>query len=523
MRKYLAAIDVGTTNLKTVIVDTEGNLISLASMEYRNIYNRLGPGWVEQAADNWWRAACKTSIQAIGDAGIDPNDIAGIGVTSIRQTVIPVDKNGEAVRYAILWSVKATYPQADWIREEIGEDRIYKIAGNTIDPLWGTPSIIYIIQNEPKVYEQTHKFVHVEDYILNKLGTDGFFEDYSMAGCSLIFDIKELKWNEELCNSMGIPLEKLPEVVPSGTIVGKVSKRSSDSTGFAEGTPLVTGGGDIQCGTLGAGVIKSGEAFVVVGTAINTEVCLDEPLFDPDKRALVHPHAEPSKYVMESTLLTGANAYTWFRDIFCPVEMDAAQKLNISPYDIINAQVESAPVGSNGLIFLPHFVGATCPYWDNSARGVFLGATLATSKSDFARAILEGACLEMRKSLDVIQELGAVIDQIRLSGGACKERSPWNQIQADIYGKPVVLLKVGETTALGAALLAGVGVGLFKSVTEGVDNMVKIVNIIQPVEENHQKYNRLVELHDSTYKALSKAGIYRKLRTVTEELSKVDY
>ncbi|MDY6912899.1 MAG: FGGY family carbohydrate kinase [Planctomycetota bacterium] len=519
MEKYLAAIDVGTTNLKTVIVDTAGNLVSKASREFSNIYNRLGPGWVEQDAGMWWQAACQTSRQALQTAGINPTQIAGIGLTSIRQTIIPVDKNGDPVRNAILWSVKATYPQADWIRENIGPDEVYRITGNTIDPLWGTPSIMHVIQNEPEVNARTFKFAHVEDFILHKLGADDFCESYSMAGCSLIFDLEKLQWNQDLCSRMGIPVEQLPRAVPSGTVVGRVCPKAAEATGFAEGTALVTGGGDIQCGTVGAGVIEAGEAFIVVGTALNTEVCLDKPLFDPEKRALVHPHSEPGKYVMESTLLTGANAYTWFRDTFCPVESDAAKKLNISPYELINSQVTSVPIGANGLIFIPHFVGATCPYWDDTARGVFLGATLATTKADFARAIVEGACLEMRKSLDIVQSLGAAVDQIRLSGGACTEGSPWNRIQADIYGKPVALLKVGETTALGAAMLAGVGAGLFKDVPQAVAQMVKVVKTIEPNMEAHRKYEGLLEIHDAAYRALSAGGVYKKLRTVTAELS----
>lgn len=518
--KYLAAIDVGTTNCKTIIFNTKGQIVSSAYREFSNIVNRLGSGWVEQDAIVQWKKVCDTAKEAIIQSQINPKRIKGIGVTTLRQSILPVDEDGNPLRYAILWGVKATYPQAESIKKEIGERTVYEITGLTINSLWGAPSIIYIIQNEPEVYKKTYKFLEIQDFLLYKLGSKDFVSDYSQASCLLLFDIWNLKWSKKLCNTIGIPIQKLPSLVPSGTIVGEISKEAAELTGFMEGTPLVVGGGDTQTSALGCGVITRRTANVVIGTSAVANAFLDKPVLDPRRVLVCHPHSYPGKYVLDHNTLTGGNAYRWFRDNFCPTEKVAAEKAEISSYEIINAKVASVPAGANGVIFLPHFVGAASPYWNDYASGGFLGITLSTNKSDIAKSIIEGICLEIRKGFELMSDLGIEIDEIRVSGGACRPASPWNQIQADVYGKSVLVMRIEDTTALGAAILTGVALGIFKDIPEAVQKMTKISQEIKPNMKNYEKYTKLLELQDSTYRALNKAKIYNKIEKLTRNFYK---
>lgn len=507
---YIASIDIGTTNCKTIIFNTDGTVVSSASIETPNIYNRLGPGWVEQDAHHIWRAACETSMSAIKGGHLDARRIRSIGVTSFRQTVLPVDARCNPIRYAIPWCVKSTYKQAEWIKERIGEDVIHRITGVNTDPHWAAATFRYLIEKEPDVYRAAHKLVGCQDFILKKLGSHDFVQDYSQASTISLLDLSTLEWSTQICAALGLDLEKLPIVVRPGEIVGEISEEAEALTGFNKGTPLIPGGGDCQCSAMGCGVISQGLGNVVIGTTAVGIIFSDKPVYDPQFRLVSHAHSYPDKFIMQHTVLTGGGAYRWYRDLFCEKEKRKAAQENRSPYEIINRFLEKSPIGSNGLIFLPHFVGAASPYWNDKARGVFLGITQATTREDFARAILEGVILEVAKGFELIQRLGLDIDEVRLSGGACQKGSPWNQLQADIYGKPVLVTMSGDTTSMGAAILAGVAVGLFKTIEQGVATFVKFVERLLPDRERHEQYRHILRVHSAIYEALNVAGVYQK-------------
>jgi len=505
----IAAIDVGTTNCKTIIFNLDGTVASSASVETPNIYNRLGPGWVEQDAELIWNAVCEASKKSLENTAIDPEKIKAIGVTSFRQTVLPVDNSGNPIRYAIPWCVKSTYKQAEWIKKAIGEDVIHRITGVNTDPHWTAATFRYLIEEEPDIYQQAYKLVGIQDFILKKLGTRDFVQDYSHASTISLLDLSTLKWSEKICEALELDIKKLPEVVSPGVVAGEVSTEAAVQTGFLKGTPLIPGGGDCQCSAIGCGVISNGLGNVVIGTTAVGIIFADAPVYDPQFQIVSHAHSYPGKYIMQHTVLTGGGAYRWFRDLFCEKEMEQAKKEGKSPYEIINRLLDTAPVGANGLVFLPHFAGAASPYWNDRARGVFLGATQATTRNDFARAILEGVILEVAKGFELIENLGLSLDEVRLSGGACQKNSPWNQLQADIYGKPVLVNQSGDTTSTGAAILAGVAVGIFKDIEDGVKQCVKFIQKLEPDMERHEQYSHILKLHNSVYEALCTSGVYQ--------------
>ncbi|MGQ9721217.1 MAG: xylulokinase [Candidatus Jordarchaeum sp.] len=505
--QVLAAIDAGTIGCRTIIFSENGREIARDYEEYPSTYPR--PAWVEQNASDWWRAVCNTSKRAIEKAGINPGDIASISVTNQRETTVPVDEDGNPLRNAIVWQDRRTVKQCDEIRQKVGADQIYQIAGLTIDPYFSAPKILWIKENEPKIFDSTYKFMLVHDFIEMKLSNE-FITDWSNASRTLLFDVEKFNWSEKICNALEIPPEKLVKTHASGKKIGEVTARAARETGFAEGTPVIAGGGDQQCGALGVGVIKPGRIKATMGTGTFLLAYTDKPKRDPRKRVLFSCHADPGKWVVEASMFTTGSVYRWFRDQLGHPEKSVAEILGKDPYEILCDVAEQAPPGSGGVLLLPHFVGAGAPYWDPDARGVIVGLALGHTRAHLVRAIMEGACFEVRKNIEVMKELGLEFQEVRITGGAT--RSPlWNQIQADIYNIPVSRGEVEEATSLGAAILAGVGVGVYKSVSDAAETMVQIGERREPDENNREVYDKLYKVHNDVYMALKDKDVYAKL------------
>jgi xylulokinase len=505
--QVLAAIDVGTIGCRTIIFDENGIEIARDYQEYPSTYPR--PAWVEQNAMDWWRAVRNTSQRAVEKAGISSGDIVGISVTNQRETTVPVDENGNPLRNAIIWQDRRTVKQCEEIRQKVGVSEVYQTTGLTVDPYFSAPKILWIKENEPKIFDSTYKFMLVHDFIEMKL-SDMFITDWSNASRTLLFDVEKFCWSEKICNALEIPPEKLNETYGSGVKIGEVTAKAAKETGFVEGTPVVSGGGDQQCGALGVGVIKPGRIKNTMGTGTFLLAYTDRPKHDPKKRILFSCHADPGKWVVEASMFTTGSVYRWFRDQLGHPEKNVAQILGKDPYDILSEEAAQAPPGSGGVLLIPHFVGAGAPYWDPDARGVIVGLALGHTRAHLIRAIMEGACFEIRKNIEIMKELGLEFDEVRITGGAT--RSPlWNQIQTDIYNIPVAMGKVEEATSLGAAILAGVGVGIYKSVSEASENMVQIGERREPNENNREVYDKLYKVHNDVYMALKEKGVYASL------------
>jgi len=507
---YLVAIDAGTTGERTIIFDEKGRVVAWKYLEHPSYFPK--PTWVEQEAEQWWDRICKTSkavLKEAADKGITNDMIVGVSVTNQRETIVPVDKDVEPLRRAIIWQDRRTVPQCNWIKENLQEDMVYNVAGLTVDPYFSAPKIMWIKQHEPTVYKEAHKFLLVHDYIIAKL-TDVFVTSWDNASRTMLFDIRKLEWSDNLLDGTGIDEEKMPEPYPSGKIVGEVTKKAAKETGFAQGTHVICGGGDQQCGAIGVGVVRRGRIKATTGTGTFILSFLDKPRFDPKRRVLCSCHGIPGKWVQEASMFSTGAIYRWFRDEFGHLEKAAAELVGIDPYEMLNREAVAASAGSKGVLVIPHFAGAGAPHWNAYARGVIVGLAIGHTRKDIVRAILEGIALEIRKNIEVIRELGTHVEEMRVSGGAT--RNPhFNQIQADVYGLPVMRGSVEESTALGCAILAGVGTGVFKSFEEATNKMVHIVERYEPRFENKAIYDRLFKIHWKIYDALEKAGVYNDL------------
>ncbi len=508
MKDYISGIDIGTTGVKVIIFDTEGAIISSAYREYPCTFPQSG--WVEQDGEMTWQKTCEATQEAIKKSGINPTSIRAIGLSTQRCTFTPVDKDGRPLRTAISWQDSRSFEECDEIEKIIGAKRYYDITGLPVGTTWSVSKIMWIKKHEPEVYEKTAIFAMDQERILHKLGADAYYEDWSNGSLQGLMDIKTFDWSDELIDALGLDKSKLPTLVPSGKVVGKISSDSSQLTGFAEGTLLVTGGGDQQCAGIGAGAVKNGTIEVTIGTAGTTLAYMAEPIFDDNMRLPCSAHAVAGKWETEGLQNAAGSSLKWYRNELAVPEREKATSLGIDPYDLINEQVEAVAPGSEGLICIPYFASSAAPNWDPFARGTFIGLTLGHTRPMIARAIMEGVSYETREIIEQMIANGVEVNQIVLSGGATKS-AVWNQIQTDIYGKPCSILAVEEATTLGAAICAAVGADLYPTFDAAVDAMVKIVSICQPDMERHALYTTYFEIYKEAYQALRQANVYERL------------
>lgn len=509
--ELVVAIDVGTGGTRTVVFDaSDGNLIVQTHQEYSSFFPQ--PAWVEQNAEDWWKTTCSTTQASLGKIGKRIEEIVAVSITNQRETVVPVDEKGEPLHNALVWQDRRTIPQCQTIQTELGLNTVYNETGLTIDPYFSAPKILWFKDEKPQVFRDAAKFLLVHDFILHRL-TDIFATDYSNASRTMLFAVRLMEWSKLMCDGLEIPKEKLPKAYPSGTQIGEISKRAAKATGLPDGLPVIVGGGDQQCGAVGVGVIKSGRVKATVGSGTFILAYEDQPRFDSKHRLLCSCHAVPNKWVIEASIFTSGIIYRWFRDQFGQEEKSLAQLLHSDAYELMNEQAEQSPPGARGILLLPHFVGAGAPYWNPDARGVILGLALGHTKSDIIRAIMEGTSFEVRQNLEIMQELGISLKELRLTGGATRS-TVWNQIQADVTRLTVQRSKVEEATALGAAILAAVGGGIYRSVGDAAEAMLSIGNQYSPASETAQVYDRLFSIHTEAYQALEEAKVFSRLSTL---------
>ena len=499
MTELVLAIDAGTTGVRSMFFDQSGNIVARAYSEFESSFPN--PSWVEQNSESWWEQTCATIRKCLTDGNINPEQVISISVTNQRETVVPIDAGGKPLRKAIVWQDRRTIPQCNWIKAKIPPVQVYSITGLTIDPYFTAPKILWIHEKEKSVYDAADKFLLVHDYLIYKLSHE-FVTDFSNASRTLLFDIREGKWSETLLGAFGISGEKLPRPVQSGTSIGELTEQAARETGLKKGTPIVAGGGDQQCAALGVGVVKEGMIKSTTGTGTFMLAHSKTVRLDPSMRVLCSRHVVPDAFVVEASMFTTGSALKWYRDNLGSEEVHIADERGCDPYDILTEAASKCPPGSEGVIHIPHFVGAGAPYWNPHARGIFAGLALGHTRNHLIRAILEGVCYEIRSNIEVMRELGLPSQQIRVTGGAARSET-WMQIQADILRTPVIRTKMEEATAVGAAILAFKGVNVFNSVIEAAEKMVKPLPPLQPQKQTLEVYSKGYTIFKTLYNAIS--------------------
>ena len=499
MTDLVVAIDVGTSGVRAMLFDTTGKVLASAYEEFDSLFP--SPSWVEQEAPTWWTTTCKVTTRILKEGDHEPADIAAVSVTNQRETIVPIDDAGRPLRRAIVWQDRRTVPQCERIANMVSPEEVYQITGLTIDPYFSAPKILWIEENEPDLFRRTHKFLLVHDFIVFKM-TGRTITDYSNASRTMLFDISAGKWSDTMLAALGIPDEKLPDPIRPGTLVGELTEEAARHCGLAEGTPVVAGGGDQQCAALGVGVVREGMIKATTGTGTFMLAHSDLPRLDPERRLLCSRHVVGDAFVVEASMFTTGSALRWFRDNLGSEECARAIEMGADPYDVMAEEAAKIPAGSEGVIHIPHLVGAGAPYWNPHARGVFAGLALGHTRAHLIRAILEGVAFEIRTNLEVVRSLGLEVSEMRVTGGAAKS-DIWMQIQADVLGVPVIRTEVGEATALGAAILAATGVGLFRSTTDAAEQMVRTRSRLEPQVENAEVYDASFERYRRLYQGIA--------------------
>ncbi len=486
--KYIIGADAGTSSIRVIVFDEKGRVISEGRKEYSLI--RPYPGWVEQKADWWWDEFLTSSKNAIDTSEIDPKDIIGIGITHQRQSFVPIDRNNNILRNAILWNDTRCSDEAEWADKNIGSDLIYEWTG--FPP--GTMTIyktLWLKKNEPEIYENTFKFLLVQDYLIYRLTGEitACSSSVSLAGCLNIHNISSYSLN--LFKSLGLTTDKWPNsILTGGTIAGSVSKEAALLTGLLEGTPVVVTGGDQPCGSLGVGMIEQGILAVNGGTSCTAETMTEEPVISKNKNYFIEV-APLGGFLPESAIYAGVSALMkWYRNNFGSEEIEEAKIKNRNIWETIYAKAEEAPIGNIGLIMIPYQNGACGPYWDLRARGVMAGFLENHGKPHIIRAIIEGQAYETRKITEFMtKDTGIPIKEIRMHGGSAVS-DIWNQTFADCMGVKVTTTDTVEAASLGAAICTAVGVGLYSDAEQAVKNMVRIDKEYMPEKANYETYSR---------------------------------
>jgi xylulokinase len=503
----LLGIDIGTSACKVSVFDIQGNIIASSSKPYKVSY--LHAGWAEQNADDWWISVCN-SLKEIWNTGkVSPSEIVGVGVDGHSWAALAVSKQGEALRPAIIWFDRRAQTQAKWIEKTIGRDKIINLSGNPVDPAYITPKMLWIKENEPQIYEQSYKFLQSNAFIVYKL-TGKFTQDKSQGYGFHFFDIANGCYNIDLCRDMGLDINKVADIYECSEVVGKITKEAAMMTGLIEGTPVVAGGLDAAASTLGAGVIEEGQTQEQGGQAGGMSIFLSKPVIEP--RLILSYHVIPNSWLLQGGTVGGGGALKWFKEQLGYEEMKIAQERGISPFEVINEEVLSTKPGSNGLVFLPYMSGERSPIWNPNARGVFFGLSYDKTRSHMARAVMEGCAFALRHNIEVAEDAGAIVSRLISVGGAANS-DVWTQIKADVTGKEIIVSYSDDATALGAALLAGVGTGVYKDFQEAVKNTVRIRKKYIPNQGNFKIYKDLYDIYRELYDKLE--GTYNKIAEIS--------
>lgn len=496
MKRYLLGIDIGTSACKIAIFNRTGEVVAAATGDYPVYYPKTG--WAEQNPEEWWPAVCGAIKAALEKGHILPEEIAGIGVDGQSWAAIAVDKDGRVLTNTPIWLDTRAKDICDELNEKIGEHEIFERAGNSLQPSYTTAKIIWYQRNMPEVYEKTEKILQCNSYIAYKL-TDQMTHDMSQGYGLHCFDLRTGKWDEEMCEKLGIPMRLLPDIYPCHAVIGTVTERAAEETGLAVGTPVVAGGLDAACGTLGAGVLHPGQTQEQGGQAGGMSICTDT--YQADPRLILGYHVVPGMWLLQGGTTGGGGVMRWLERELGAYERSIGKEQGVSSLDIFNELAEAVHPGSDGVVFLPYMSGERSPIWDPKAKGVFYGLDFSKTKGHLIRAAMEGVAFALQHNLEVAEQAGARVEVLRATGGSANSLL-WTQIKADATGKPIEVSASDAATTLGAAILAGVGVGMYESFEEAVELTVTTRRYHQPAPEHEEIYQQNYRIYRELYEQL---------------------
>lgn len=496
MEKLLLGIDLGTSACKVAVFDLDGKVIAQSTKGYMVYYPSLG--YVEQNPLEWWESICFAVRECLHEGRIDPRQIAGIGIDGQSWSAIPVDRNGKVLYNTPIWMDTRSSEICRKTVERIGFDRIFNVSGNSFEPTYSTPKMLWFKENLPEVYSNTHMFLQSNSFIAFKL-TGQYTQDLSQGYGVHAFNMKTGKWDNKLCEELGIDREKLPEIYRCHEVVGEVTREAAEATGLTPGIPVVAGGLDACCGTLGAGVVDVGQTQEQGGQAGGMSICLDEAVAHP--KLILGFHVVPDLWLLQGGTVGGGGTIKWFKQELAAFEDEQERLTGVNAFKLMDDEAASVNPGSDGLIFLPYMAGERSPLWDKHAKGVFFGLSYSKTRAHMIRSVLEGCAFALQHNLKTAEEAGVQVEVLNAMGGAANSRL-WTQIKADVTGKAIKVPASDTATTLGAAILAGVGTGQYKGFKEAVNRTVTISRTHEPDMRKHEEYKRYYEIYLEIYEKL---------------------
>jgi len=495
MKRCILAHDLGTSGNKATLFTTEGKLEKSVTVPYGTHY--FNTNWVEQDPEDWWNAVCSSTQSLV--SGVDVREIAAIAFSGQMMGCLCVDREGRPLRPAILYSDQRSVRECDAILQRIDAKEFYRITGHRASASYSVEKLMWVRNHEPEVYAKTHKMLHAKDYLNFRL-TGVMATEYSDASGTNVLDLNSLRWSEKLIGITGIDGEKLPTLKASTDVVGELTANAAKALGLPAGIPVVAGGGDGVCAGVGVGSVKPGMTYNYLGSSSWIATTTEKPIYDEQMRTFVWAHAVPGYVHPCGTMQTAGGAYAWLKNEICTLEKAFATELGLSPYDIINSEIEKSPPGANGLVFLPYLLGERTPRWNPDAKGALLGLTLEHKRSDVLRAVMEGITLNLSIILDIFREQ-VPIREITVIGGGAKG-GVWRKIMADVYQADILRPNyLEEATSMGAAIIGGVGCGVFKSF-DVTDRFIEITDRVRPDPALAPVYKETKDLLNDSYDAL---------------------
>ena len=493
--KILLGIDYGTGGCKVTAIDETGAFVGEASTEYVTYHEH--PGWSEQEPADWWTSLC-ASLKKLAAAGVDLKSIAACALDGSTHNAVLMDADYRPIRRTIMWTDQRATAECEALRTGWGE-KVFSTCYQMPAPTWTLPQLMWLKANEPEVLRRTEHVLFVKDYVrylLTGAAATDYIEAQGTLMCRMPKDAQDLgAWDSDLVALAGLKLSAMPELIRPTQIVGSVTKAAAEATGLPEGMPVVCGSSDSAVEDYGAGAVEPGDLILKLATAGNVNSMTAEA--HPHPKTLTYSHIVPGMWYSVSATNAAALCQRWMRDTFFK-ETDAGGR---NLYAVMDDEAAASPIGANGVFFHPYLQGERCPYWDSNLRASFTGVSIASTRGDFCRALMEGVAFSLRDCYGTLEEMRLPVKRIFLIGGGARSKL-WSEIVANVFNCAVAVPKPGDAS-FGACLLAGTGIGVFKDVKEAVARCLKIDRTISPDPAAAREYDRLFRCYRKIHDALA--------------------
>ena len=493
--RYVIGIDLGTSGTKTVLFDEQGGIIASALVEYPMAQPQNG--WAEQEPSDWWNASVTTIREVIEKGGVNAEDIVSLGISGQMHGLVMLDEKNEVIRPSIIWCDQRTAKECEEIEARVGKERLIEITANPALTGFTASKILWVRNNEPENYAKCAHILLPKDYVRFML-TGEYATEVSDASGMQLLDIGARAWSDEVLEKLGIDKKLLGKVYESPEITGYITEEAAALTGLKKGTIVVGGAGDNAAAAIGTGTVNDGDAFTTIGTSGVVFAHTKEMSIDPKGRVHTFCCAVPGEWHVMGVTQGAGLSLKWFRDNFCADIIANAKANGENPYKVMDDMAEEAGISARKLLFLPYLMGERTPHLDPNARGAFFGLSAIHDRCDMIRAIMEGVSYSLKDCLTVLEEMGVRPEQMLACGGGGTS-ALWRQMLADIYGMNVSTVDSKEAPALGVAILAMVGAGIYASVPEACEKILRLNTTTAPTPENSERYEKVYALYRALY------------------------